>query len=271
MQPLTAQTYRARTGRKRGVRAHNHSMRATVKEQHKYAQQIIWAARDRIEQRHWRGIPVDMFTVWTDFDPDSGKTFPTKQRHFPKWKGLCEYLKLQIAGVCVLATKGYTFSARLNPDLDELWSRKGYDCYELIKRRLANEFRKAGLTNVGYAFVVEGKSRKGVRTGLHIHGFFYFEEDPWYPDKVKLAIEAALEVGPFRQGMRRSRDVQVELMYDPCIRDGGRPGRWAAYSTKNTAKPDDRLPNKRIFLNTRMTRMTKEMWGQIKEVPRGEE
>lgn len=246
-------------------------MRSTVKEQHKYIEQIIWAARRRIEQRHARGIPLDMFTVWSDFDPDTGINFPTKERNFPKWKNISEYLKYHLAGVCVLATKGYTFSARLNPELETLWLNEGYDFYERIKKRLTKEFRASGLDDLGIAFVVEGKSKKGTRTGLHIHGVFYFDNDTWYPDKVRRAIEAALKVGDFRLGLRRARDVQVTLMYDKGLRDGKRPGGWATYTSKNAVKPDDRLPNRRIYMNRKMTQLTKEMWGQIRQVPRGQE
>ena len=271
MTPLTAETYKAKTGKKRGVRAHNRRVRETVKEQHQYASQIIWAARSRIEQRQSRGLPIDMFTVWNDFDPDTGKHYPTKKRYFPQWRDLSEYLKYHVAGLCVLATKGYTFSARLNPDLERRWLQNGYDFYERIKKRIAKEFREAGLSDVGYAFVVEGKNRKGSRTGLHIHGVFFFNDGLWYRDKVRRAIEAALKVGDFRQGVRRSRDVHVTLMYDPAIRGDKPPARWAAYTTKNSLKPDDRLPHRRIFMNQMMTQMAREMWGQIRGVPIGKE
>lgn len=271
MTPLTANDYRAKTGQKRGVREHNKQMRSTVEEQHHYVEHIIGAASDRIAQRLALGIPIDLFTVWNDFDPPTGINFQTSPRKLPKWRELSEYMKFQLAGVCVLAGGGYSFTARLNPDLEKLWVVHEYDFYEMIKRRIATQFRADDLGDVRLAYVVEGKTKRGCRTGIHLHGFFFDDNDTSRPNKVKSAIEAALSVGLHRKGRRRGRDVKMEPMYDTGLSYGDGPGQWAAYSCKNATKPDTRLPNRRIYVSQQMTRTAKMMWGLISEVAIGKE
>lgn len=271
MRPLSASEYQLRTGQKRGVREHNRQMRDTVVEQHQYIEDIIWAAVERISQRRSLGVPVDMLTVWNDFDPPTGINFQTNQMRLPRWRELSEYMKYQLAAVCTIGAEGYSFTAKLNPELESIWASRGYDYYELVKRRLAAEIRSAGIENLMLAYAVEGKTKKGVRTGIHLHGFFFADTGPPKPNKVRSAIEAALQVGLHRIGKRRGRDVKVQLIYDTGLRNNKNPGRWAAYNSKHAVKPDDRLPNRRIYMNRTMTQIAKVMWGVIKEVPEGEE
>lgn len=271
MMPLSAEEFLARTGQKRGVREHNKQMRAVAKAQHVYIEHIIHAAADRMAGRIALGLSVDPLTVWNDFDPPTGITFQTAQRELPKWRELSEYMKLQIAAVCTLGAEGHSFTARLNPKLASLWDVNGYDFYELIKRNIAKQFRESGINEVGLAYVVEGKTKKGTRSAIHLHGFFFLDHAPQALSSVRSAIEAALQVGLYRVGPRRGRDLQIERMYDTGLVYGKSPGRWAAYSVKNAAKPDSRLPNRRIYMNRRTVQTAKVMWGLITEAPFGQE
>ena len=271
MTPLSAAEYLARTGQKRGVREHNKRMRAVAKAQHAYIEHIICAAADRIAGRNALNLPVDPLTVWNDFDPPSGINFRTAQRDLPKWRALSEYMKLQIAAVCTLGAEGYSFTARFNPDLESSWEVQGYDFYELIKRNIAKQFRESGINDVGIAYVVEGKTKKGTRGAIHLHGFFFLDQAPRALSSVQSALEAALQIGLSRVGPRRSRDIDIKRMYDTGLLYGKSPGTWAAYSVKNAAKPDNRLPGRRIYMNRRIVQTAKVMWGLITDAPFGRE
>ena len=271
MMPLSAAEYLARTGQKRGVREHNKRMRAVAKTQHAYVEHIIHAAADRIAGRIALGLPVDPLTVWNDFDPPTGITFQTAQRELPKWRELSEYMKFQTAAVCALGAEGHSFTARLNPQLENSWEVEGYDFYELIKRKIATQFRESGINEVGIAYVVEGKTKKGTRSAIHLHGFFFFDCAAQTLWSVESALETALQVGLCRVGPRRGRDIDIERMYDTGLLYGRSPGTWAAYSVKNAAKPDNRLPNRRIYMNRRTVQTAKVMWGLITDAPFGQE
>lgn len=269
--PLTAEEYFARIGQKRGVREHNKQMRTVAKAQHAYVEHIIQAAADRIVGRNSLGLPLDPLTVWNDFDPATGITYQTTQRELPKWRELSEYMKLQIAAVCALGAEGYSFTARLNPKLENSWEAHGHDFYELIKRNITKQFREFGINEVGIAYVVEGKTKKGTRSAIHLHGFFFLDQALHGLSSVQSALEAALKIGLSRVGPRRSRDINIERMYDTGLLYGRSPGAWAAYSVKNAAKPDIRLPNRRIYMNRRIVQTAKVMWGLITDAPFGQE
>lgn len=271
MKPLTAEEFRAKTGQKRGVRSHNQAVKQTISAQQQYIDHIILAARERIDQRLQLGIPIDMLTVWNDFDPPTGINFATQRMDLPKWRNLSEYMKFHIAGVCTLAAEGYAFSARLNEELEAQWLQENRDFYELIKRRIAAEFRERGIVDLGIGFAIEGKTKKGTTTGIHLHGFFYFNSPASSVHKVKDAIEAALLVGTNRTGKRRGRDVKIELMYDTGLKVGKTPGRWSTYSSKHALKPDVRLPKRRIYMNRNIVQTAKVMWGLITGAPDGKE
>ena len=269
--PISATEYFARTGQKRGVREHNRLMRTLAKDQHAYIEHIILSAAERMAGRIALGLPVDPLTVWNDFDPPTGINFQTVRRELPKWRELSEYMKFQIAAVSTLGAEGHSFTARLNPDLESLWEVNGYDFYELIKRNIAKQFRESGINEVGIAYVVEGKTKKGTRSAIHLHGFFFLDHAPQALSSIESALEVALKVGLIRVGPRQGRDIKIERMYDTGLLYGRSPGRWAAYSVKNAAKPDNRLPNRRIYMNRRTVQTAKVMWGLITEAPFGRE
>ena len=251
------------------VRALNQQVRAQVQTDHEVVQAIIRDAD--IRRALIRGMDLDPNThsVWNDFDHSSTIT-ELAPSHLPTWENIGEYAKLQLLYQVALEYGGYTFTARIRPDLQGIWEAAQRNPMDRVRRATTKQLAVQGLDGLEYCWIMEGRSRHGGgRTPLHLHGFL-IASDPRTASRFKVALEQSVSVHPkgkLAAGYaRRSGDaVRVERAYD--VRDGSDRGhgRWATYMSKNALRGDTRVGSKRTFMSQTATQTIRELWALIRE------
>lgn len=209
------------------------------------------------------------FPVWSETGQYFLQTHPGQK--LGKWRDQTEFFKLLLCSQVVLEYKGYAFTVKVNPALEGIWRENKAKIYDCIKSRVTAALRSSGLDGIGMAYVLEGKSMNGSRTGLHLHGMVC-GIDQGDLRAFKLAMESALEVGFRRRGKGSGLDFHSFVYYDEIDQgNAGASAKWPSYCMKSVMVKDDRLPNQRMFMNQRMRQMTKRLWGVITDAPLGRE
>jgi hypothetical protein len=168
--------------------------------------------------------PFTPLSVWSDFDHSWFVTEVDPHR-LPPWKNITEHMKAHLGFLIGLEFGSFSLSANLHPRLQAEWVTTGQPIPKLIQRRLNRELNSAGLGDLPYFYVIEGRSRTGKsRTRIHIHGYA-ISEDRLVATKLKMALEGALRRNDQRR-IQRQRGVEVEDT-DACM-----PARWSANSCR---------------------------------------
>jgi hypothetical protein len=217
-----------------------------------------------------RGV-VEPFAVWNDFDHTSSSLTELNPRELPKWRDLGEYLKFHLLFQVALEDGGYSFTARVRPDLEEKWKAERRDPMDRIYRETRKALEKQGLANLEYCYVVETRSRSGKsRSQMHLHGFFLTRQ-PLIATRFKIAMEHAIAVHPDGRASagispKSGPEVLPEPVYDVEDDSGYGRGRWATYMAKNAMKWDSRF-DRRIYMSQTATQTVREFWALIREEP----
>lgn len=212
------------------------------------------------------GTDHDPLSVFSDFDHTFLHT-ELAPSHYPEWNHLSERMKAHIGFLAGLALHGhdgillYSFTAKLDPDLEAKWLLQGKKVNDRIQRRMRKALEKRGMGNLPYWYAVEGRSRSTKsRTGIHIHGYAIFEKgitgSLW-----SVLEEAMLYRGVDSRHLRRA--IQIEQGYDRTDALRG-PGRWVNYAAKNVHRYDRRFPGRRVFMSRRLTGIVKALWELMK-------
>lgn len=112
-----------------------------------------------------------------NFDHTSSSLTELNPRELPKWRDVGEYLKFHLLFQVALDDGGYSFTARVRPDLENKWKAERRDPMDRIYRETRKALEARGLADLEYCYVVETRSRSGnSRTPMHLHGFM--REEP---------------------------------------------------------------------------------------------
>jgi hypothetical protein len=266
IRPITAEEVRAINGAKVGARAQNRNARETIDTEHQIITTLVDDVDTRVAYAAAKGIAIDRLTVWNDFTPELHPYTNINISHLPEWSNISEYMKAQLGFYATLVFKGYAFTATLNPKLEAKWVMQGKDISKLIRQRVRMELNAAGLNDLPFFYVIEGKTKRRSKTKLHLHGFA-IPENPSGATTIELLLEKALQAGPLYRPEKNSHfDVEVKLAYDK--RDGHwGAGRWVSYLMKNALKPEPRITGRRTHFSTSFTDVAHEFWKLIREEP----
>ena len=267
--PLTRSTYEAKFGRTTGVTKRNAAVRASMNNDKNQFRTLARYAVANSQVAHVQVPPTTPFPVWYKV----GEQFSHQNngKKLGKWRERTEFFKLLLCSQVILEFKGYAFTVKINSALEEIWRIEGADIYDCVKRRVRNALVKHGLPDVGLTYVIEGKGPKGSLTRLHIHGMVC-GIDQSDLRAFKAAMETALEVGNRRRGKGSGLDFHSILYYDEIERgQADESAKWPNYCSKALMTKDSRLPGQRTFMNRRLLKMTRKLWGVITDAPPGKE
>jgi hypothetical protein len=245
------------------IQRQTRELRESIEAEHNLLQALLRDAD--LRAAFWRGSgrPFDPLAVWTDFDHTYLLT-ETDPRHLQEWSELTEYMKLQVGFLVAAMFRGYSFTVRLHPQLEAKWIATGQSIPRMIQRRCRAELEAAGMADLAYGYVVEGRSRSGKsRTPLHIHGYLV-DDDPLAPTRFKVAMERALLRDDRRRIQASARDIDIELAYDVDRGDGRGRGRWVSYFTKNAQRWDHRIGGRRVYISRPLTQLAREFWALLR-------
>lgn len=214
--------------------------------------------------------PVDPLSVWHDFDHESHDYTVLTPERLPRWKDIGEHLKFHALFQVALIHGGYSFTVKVRPDLQAKWIREGKDPMDRIRRETRKALEAKGLKYLAYCYVVEGRTRRSSRTGLHLHGFLLTER-PIVATDFKVAMEKSVathRLGRAAAGVSPKAGPEVDL--EPCydVNDGSKygRGRWVSYFTKNALKSDKQLKRK-TFMSREGIQIAREFWALLREEP----
>lgn len=268
--PYRNKQFSGPTPAKPAVRALNRAVRERVEREHNLIQSLIRDADDRRELLISTKRPFQPFSVWTDFDPDI-HTAEHRPSELSEWKHIGEFLKFHLLFQVALMDGGYSFTVRVRPDLQAKWAAEGRNPMERIRRETRKALETQGLEDVAYCYVVEGKTKRGAQTSLHLHGFL-LAADPLVATRFQVAMEKAIAAhgnGRAAAGIAKHSGpaVQVKRSYDKIDNSKYGRGRWAGYLAKNACKWDNRLPGRRLFMSREATKTAEAFWGLLRTEP----
>ena len=253
------------------VRDLNRSIRERVNLEHDLVQRLVRDADVRAAVLRGMKRRIEPFTVWNNFDHTSSALTEINPRELPAWTDIGEYLKFHLLFQVALDGGGYSFTARVRPDLEDKWKLDGRDPMDRIKRETRKALEWQGLLDLEYCYVVETRSRTGrSRSRIHLHGFL-LAEDAAVATKFKVAMEKAIAVHPDGRAAagipaRSGPEVLVEPVYDVHDDSEHGRGRWASYMAKNATRWDARF-QRRLFMSRPGTQTAREFWALMREEP----
>lgn len=267
--PFSKQYHASKVGRKAGVRKRNAQVRDALSNDEKLMNTLAnYAHASRVALAAAKPASGP-FLVWHK----TGHSYSNDHNgtKLGKWRNQTEYLKYLLSSQVVLEFSGYAFTFKINSFLEAQWQADDADIYTCVRKRVRKSLVSVGLGDVGLAFVIEGKTKKGGTTWLHLHGLVC-GINHLQVTKFKLAMEKALEAGISRGGKGSGRDGKIELYYDGLLM--GYPGgaaTWSSYCAKSIMVKDERLPDQRLYMSHKMCEMTRRLWGVITDRPPGKE
>jgi hypothetical protein len=252
------------------VRSLNQSIKARVEYEQSLVNQLVEDADTRRALLTNPFGPVDPLLVWHDFDHLSRDYTVLTAERLPRWQRNGELLKFHALFQVALIYGGYSFTVKVRPDLEAKWIREGKDPMDRIRRETRKALEAQGLKDLAYCYVVERRTRRNSRTGIHLHGFFLAER-PIVATKFKVAMEKSVakhRYGRAAAGVspKAGPEVDVEPCYD--VNDGSKygRGRWVSYLAKNALKGDKQLRRK-TFMSLEGIQTAREFWSFIREEP----
>lgn len=267
--PLSKQAYDRKFGRNAGVAKRNSEVRNRISNDLNLFRTLARYAVARAGTVQPVNAQSGPFLVWGKI----GKQYSLQNNgnKLHKWNSQTEFFKLLLCSQVVLEYRGYAFTVKINQALEEIWRHEAADIYKCVKRRIRSALVSHGLGDIGMAYVLEGKGKKGNLTRLHLHGMVC-GIDQSDLRAFKLAMETALEVGYKRRGKGSGLDFHLVQYYDEL--EQGKPdesAKWSNYCAKSLMIKDARLAGQRMFMNHRLREMTKRLWGVITDAPPGKE
>jgi hypothetical protein len=247
------------------IRQQNRALKALVEGEHELLQSLLRDAE--VRRAFWIGAgrTLEPLAVWTDFDHTYLHT-ETDPRHLSGWSDLTEYMKLQLAFLMGLEFGGYSFTVNVHRDLEAKWKSTGSPIEKMVQKRCRAALEAADLSDLGYGYVIEGRSRSGKsRTHLHVHGFL-LGPDPMVATRFKVAMERALLRDRTRH-VRAAKGIDIQPSFDRDTGDGRGRGRWVSYFTKNAGRWDARIRGRRVFMSRPLTQVAREFWELLRTDP----
>jgi hypothetical protein len=250
------------------VRTLNRAIRERVLDEFDLVQRLV--ADADIRRALLRGMerPHDAFAVWNDFDHSFSLT-ELAPNHLPKWQDIGEFMKCHLLFQVAVAAGGFSFTARVRPDLEAKWLAEGRNPMDRISRETRKALNEVGLKDIEYCYVVETRTRRGSGSApMHLHGFF-LAQDPLVATKFKVAMECAIAVHPEGRAAagipaKSGPEVEVERVYDIVDNSQYGRGRWATYMAKNATRWDARF-RRRLFMSRSGTQTAREFWLLLRE------
>lgn len=249
---------------KLGVRKLNQAIREQVEREREVVQLTARDAQIRASLMGSRRYPPDPLSVWADFEQYRDYT-NLGEEYLNPWRSVGQYLKLHLLLRATLIFGGYSFTAKIRPDLESKWSANGCNPSERIFKLISNGLAEEGLSKLPLTYVIEGKGRRGYGSvGLHIHGFVQ-TEDPHVATSLKVMFSRKFACHPKGRAAagyaaKAGKPVQFKPIYDAGDPANNTAGRWASYITKNVLGLDQRLRDKRIFVTKEGTALARELW-----------
>lgn len=257
-----------KNGRFPGVRALNALTRHQVERERILIQQLTADADARRSQMGSPWAPADPLAVWADLEQFREITTVASEDLKP-WRDVGQHLKLHLLLRAALIFGGYSFTARVRPDLQAKWLKNDSSPSERIFKIVSNGLSELGLKNLPLSYVIEGTSRKGYgKVSLHIHGIVQ-TDNPHAATALKVMLEEKLSCHPKGRAAagispRSGKEVLLEPIYEAGKPDEGTAGRWATYITKNALRDDKRLRGRRIFATKEGTALAREFWSFLR-------
>lgn len=251
-----------------GVRARNRLTKAQVEHEHELLQQLSADAQFRATQMGLPWSPADPILVWGDLEQFRDQTLIGSEQLKP-WRKVGQYLKLHLLFRVTVIAGGYSFTAKVRPDLEARWLRHGRSPSERISKLISNGLSELGLGKLPLSYVIEGKGRRGFgNVGLHIHGFVQ-TTNPHVSTKLKVMFEQKFACHPKGKAaaglsLKAGEQVKFEPIYDAGCPEHGTAGRWASYIAKNAMGLDKRLEDKRIFMSKEGIAIAREFWSLLR-------
>lgn len=247
----------------------NRAIKERIDEEHDLIQKLIADADARRRLMLACGMAIGPFTVWNDLD-HLWTTTNYKPTDLKPWVDLGEFIKLHLLFQVVLDDGGYSFTARVRPDLEAKWIAHQRDPMDRIKRLTGKALAAQGLASLEYCYVVESRTKGGYRTGLHLHGFL-LAQDPLISTRFKVAMEQAIGVHPKGRAAagikpKSGVEVDVEPAYDMIDQSKWGRGRWPGYFAKLATRWDSRF-KRRVFISRTATQTARVFWGLLRDEP----
>lgn len=248
---MTQSQYKGKTGEKSGSQRRNRQLRTKQLDNVTRYREIRKIGFKRMVSLMQTNAPSAPYSVWKGIGAEYNGS---RQRIGAKitWRNLSDHEKFLYASRVIIEHRGYCITAKINSSLSLKWLSGKQDIYDLVRKALVAALNSRGLKDILLCFVIEGKTKKGCKTSLHLHGMFA-GVDRTRLAAVKLAFEEALEAGVYRGGKGSFKDVCIEPYTDYGLVNGVDAGTdWAEYCTKHLMKPDARTPTRRIYINPRL-------------------
>lgn len=247
----------------------NRAIKDRIDEEHDLVQKLIADADARRGLMLACGMAIEPFTVWNDLN-HLWTTTNLTPHELKAWQHQGEFIKLHLLFQVALDNGGYSFTARVRPDLEAKWKAEGRDPMDRIKRLVGKALAAGGLSSVEYCYVVEARTKGGYRTGLHLHGFF-LAQDPLISTRFKVAMEKAIAVHPKGRAAagikpKSGPEVDIEPAYDVIDLSKWARGRWPSYLAKRATSWDARF-KRRVFISRSATQTVRDFWALLREEP----
>lgn len=246
--------------KKPAIRKQNKELVVLIAEETKTFETLVADASIRLAFLRGSGAPVDLLSIWTDFDLTSLFT-ELDPKHLKRWQELSEWMKLQLGFLVGLSLGGEAFSAHIHGDLLDRWTSEGKSVSALVQQRLKRELDKSGLGKLDYCYIIETRSKWGKsKTAPHLHGFI-LSDNPLYYTRFKLAVQRALLSGDRR---RTSRKLTIKM---DNLHDRLGAGRFVSYMAKNVHRWDMRIKGRSVYMSRPFTQTVREFWSLITDEP----
>lgn len=177
---------------------------------------------ERVRSGTFFRAPNKAYSVWQGIGTIYNDLKPVNRGAKLSWRALTDHKKFLYSSQVIAEQGGYGITAKINPKLLDTWVDGNHNIYDCIRKRIGKQLRNKKLNGIQLGYVIEGKTKKGCRTDLHLHGMFS-GIDRFKLGSVKAAIEEALEAGPFRGGKGSHLDVKITPYQDMFIFGEKRP------------------------------------------------
>lgn len=263
IRPMSKNQFVCKTGRKSGARRRNQHQKVKQLTGVERFRQLLKLKNMRVRNGAPSASSTSTYPVWHGIGAQYNKLHSTKVGSKLTWRGITDHEKFLYCCQVTAEQGGYSFTVKLNPHLVDQWVNGRNKVFDRVRKRIAKVFRERKLRDLLIAYVIEGKTKRGCNTSLHLHGVFAGVGHVRI-GSVKAALEKALDVGPYRGGKGSHLDVHIAAYGNNVFaKNSETPGTWGIYCTKHIMKPDPRLPDKRIYINQTMSKELQRFWSVL--------
>lgn len=218
-------------------------------------------------------------------EADGGKLLP--------WNKLSQWMKTQIASLCLQSTSSVVFTITLHEELADELRERNVDLKAYLRDRLGRCLRREFPQIPWFQFVIEDRSRTGkTKVKLHAHGAIQIL--PIEPrllkgggyslrtrtkiaqsglDAARLmagreAVERAIKLASGNDGERgheyrgrsQARNIWMEKPYHSLFNT-----EWMSYSLKNALADSQALPDNRLAMSRPLNQEAQRLWALIRD------